>query len=376
LRASLTFFFTLFPSISHQMTVFGWLVNLVFYLATAPYLLSLSADYPTHVNWAIAVGLFVYMYSDASDGKQAVRTGSSSHFGELLDHSIDAAVMSFQILCFVGVVRGGLAWGLWLGVLNNVLFYSFHWREQFEENLQLGMFNGPTEALCLSIGLNVWTAFVGSAWWLQTVSIGGSLYTYGTVWLLVTVVASVATIAQNFAIGFRKGTVLNVSHHDMFLPAAPVVFLTLLAALWAYADWDWFTQCGQQQQNNTESDPATATAAAGGAEKEEACGARVHIWVLAVNAYFAYLSVNCMVERMCKMRSHFWHWALAPFLLGTLNAVLLGDALVARDGMNGFVLATGFSVLLFYGWCIARSFCALLGISFWTIPYPNKGTTS
>lgn len=44
-------------------------------------------------SWAYfqaALGVFLYQTLDATDGKQARRTGSSSPLGELLDHGCDA----------------------------------------------------------------------------------------------------------------------------------------------------------------------------------------------------------------------------------------------------------------------------------------------
>lgn len=37
-----------------------------------------------------ALGLFIYQTLDATDGKQARRTGTSSPLGELFDHGCDA----------------------------------------------------------------------------------------------------------------------------------------------------------------------------------------------------------------------------------------------------------------------------------------------
>lgn len=44
-------------------------------------------------SWAYlqaALGLFIYQTLDATDGKQARRTGSSTPLGELFDHGCDA----------------------------------------------------------------------------------------------------------------------------------------------------------------------------------------------------------------------------------------------------------------------------------------------
>jgi ethanolaminephosphotransferase len=40
----------------------------------------------------MAIAVFTYMMLDNMDGKQAVRTGSSSPFGELMDHGKSKAL--------------------------------------------------------------------------------------------------------------------------------------------------------------------------------------------------------------------------------------------------------------------------------------------
>lgn len=54
-------------------------------------------------SWAYlqaALGLFVYQTLDATDGKQARRTGSSSPLGELFDHGCDSMAQGFFNCCF------------------------------------------------------------------------------------------------------------------------------------------------------------------------------------------------------------------------------------------------------------------------------------
>lgn len=48
-----------------------------------------------------AIGLFVYQALDATDGKQARRTGSASPLGELFDHGCDS--LSQGIFAWVGM---------------------------------------------------------------------------------------------------------------------------------------------------------------------------------------------------------------------------------------------------------------------------------
>ena len=54
----------------------------------APPLLYIQA--PSWAYLLCAVGLFVYQALDATDGKQARRTNSSSPLGELFDHGCDS----------------------------------------------------------------------------------------------------------------------------------------------------------------------------------------------------------------------------------------------------------------------------------------------
>lgn len=53
-------------------------------------------------SWAYfqaALGVFLYQTLDATDGKQARRTGSSSPLGELLDHGCDAMSQGLLFRC-------------------------------------------------------------------------------------------------------------------------------------------------------------------------------------------------------------------------------------------------------------------------------------
>jgi ethanolaminephosphotransferase len=57
---------------------------------------------------------FMYQTLDAVDGKQARRTGSSSPLGQLFDHGVDAACVSFGIVMYLQVIRSGTTMGFYM----------------------------------------------------------------------------------------------------------------------------------------------------------------------------------------------------------------------------------------------------------------------
>ncbi|VDP31526.1 unnamed protein product [Soboliphyme baturini] len=89
-----------------------------------------------------AVSLFVHQTLDATDGKQARRTGCSSPLGELLDHGCDSVSQTFVSLqiCIsmqLGDYPGIAVTVCWACV---ILFYCAHWQTYVSGVLKFGRY--------------------------------------------------------------------------------------------------------------------------------------------------------------------------------------------------------------------------------------------
>jgi hypothetical protein len=99
---------------------------------------------PKWAYFQAAIGLFLYQTLDATDGKQARRTGSASPLGELFDHGCDSVTQGNNIslkfveeLVFIVFVTMNISYALCLGempfcvlticVIAIVMFYCAHW---------------------------------------------------------------------------------------------------------------------------------------------------------------------------------------------------------------------------------------------------------
>lgn len=87
-----------------------------------------------------ALGLFIYQTLDATDGKQARRTGTSSPLGELFDHGCDSMTQVFVTLNICYALQMGLVKNLvWLCVILSVsTFYAAHWSTFCTGHLKFG----------------------------------------------------------------------------------------------------------------------------------------------------------------------------------------------------------------------------------------------
>lgn len=75
-------------------------------VATNSHELRSSADESTYL-WA-ALGMFLYMVFDNTDGKQARRIGASSFVGEVLDHGVDMAVVTAGCIVVTDSLGGAI----------------------------------------------------------------------------------------------------------------------------------------------------------------------------------------------------------------------------------------------------------------------------
>ncbi|CCW61461.1 unnamed protein product [Phytomonas sp. EM1] len=122
---------------------------------------------PPLVFVLVAASMFLYQFLDNLDGHQARRTGTSSPLGLLLDHGCDAFNCIISSLSIAASISAGPCWKTWIIVLNTVTgFFMNTWEEYYRGILVLPVINGPNEGILATIGICLWTAWVGGPrWW-------------------------------------------------------------------------------------------------------------------------------------------------------------------------------------------------------------------
>ncbi|EJW86509.1 CDP-alcohol phosphatidyltransferase [Wuchereria bancrofti] len=111
------------------ITISGFFINLVTVLILACFSYDAKVAASSWAYFQAALGVFLYQTLDATDGKQARRTGSSSPLGELLDHGCDAMsqVLVTLNICYAMLLGQERYMVLFVTVLSVVLFYCAHW---------------------------------------------------------------------------------------------------------------------------------------------------------------------------------------------------------------------------------------------------------
>jgi len=102
-----------------------------------------------------------------------------------------------------------------------------------------------------------------------------------------------------------------------------------------------------------------------------------HLFLTMCNLLFSYLTISCIVQRMCDLPYQYFYMPTFGILFGTFNS--LSDFYTGAPIINEELLLYGLWLYYFLTFChfgneIMTSFCAQLNINAWTIPYPNKGT--
>ena len=113
-----------------------------------------------------ALGLFAYQTLDATDGKQARRTQSSSPLGELFDHGCDSISQVFVTLnvCYAMQLGQERNLAFMTAVVSLILFYCAHWSTYCTGQLRFSRFD-VTEAQMMVIGMLLATATFGPGMW-------------------------------------------------------------------------------------------------------------------------------------------------------------------------------------------------------------------
>ncbi|XP_015786117.1 cholinephosphotransferase 1 [Tetranychus urticae] len=152
------------------MTLVGLCVNAL----TTVVLILYSPDGKQPIpGWALiffAIGLFIYQTLDATDGKQARRTGTSSPLGELFDHGCDSisTVLASIATCLTFQLGYYPGWMFYQCIAASFLFYLAHWQTYVSATLKFGRFD-VTEVQFSIMFFNILTACTSQDFWASTV---------------------------------------------------------------------------------------------------------------------------------------------------------------------------------------------------------------
>jgi len=330
------------------LTLLGLLCNVVaFYLATT-HVPDLRGEAPRWVYFSMSALLFTYMILDNTDGKQAVRTGSSSPLGELFDHGVDSCVIAMGTIMSATCFQAG-PWGaLWLAAPGFIAFYMAHWQEYFNHFLELGMLNGPTEAEVLAIILFALTGFFGPALWSSPVTVLGITFAPADLLIVAIFCVAVFTAVQSLYQGLNLAQKNRIPTSVALSQLIPLAVTWLIAAVWIFHSPDLYA-------------------------------AHPHLFLTMLNLLFAFLVVNCIVQRMCELPYKFFYLPIGGLMFGAFNSLsnfYTGSPIIREDFVLYALWVYYFATFVHLVKEVMVSFCDQLHINTWTIPYPNKGTKS
>lgn len=153
------------PNAITLIGVSGMLMSIFF---TVYYTPELTGDGPRWLYFFSAISLFFYQTMDNIDGKQARRTGSSSPLGELFDHGIDSLNCTYGgIVQTAAVALGSTSYGALMVVSTCIGMYFSTWETYYTHTLYLGVVNGPTEGLVVSLSTMVISGVMGTDIWKE-----------------------------------------------------------------------------------------------------------------------------------------------------------------------------------------------------------------
>jgi len=305
----------------------------------------MSGDYYFFVPLWAAVMCVLYCFLDNTDGKQAFRTGNSTPLGELFDHGCDSLIIALFTIPLASVLQVG-PWGAWTFIVFGMVpFYLAHWQEYFCHYLECGFLNGPTEAQFLNVLTLLIATFSGASFWAISFKIADYNFIVGDVLLLISVVGTVLTSIQTLFNGSRLALNNNVSLPTAYSQLIPLATFITVQTIWVFTAKEMFLANG-------------------------------HIFLLMINFYFAYLVVNCIIQRMCKLEFITFFWSSVPMILGTVNSVF---------NYNGLHIVTNeiclYFCFIYYGLLFLHFaktnmdvMTGILKINAFSIPYPNKAT--
>jgi len=129
---------------------------------------AVGCDLPPWTFLTFAIGVFLYQTLDNTDGKQAVRTKSSSALGELFDHGCDSLFPTFAGITIMAAAGIDSPWLIFAFLhVGMIPFVLAHWEEYHTGILILGPLANPTEAETVISIFHLLTWWNGTALWTR-----------------------------------------------------------------------------------------------------------------------------------------------------------------------------------------------------------------
>ncbi|XGW04233.1 hypothetical protein V3C99_015411, partial [Haemonchus contortus] len=205
------------------ITLIGLVVNLATVLVLSSYCPTARETAPSWAYASAALGLFVYQTLDATDGKQARRTGAASPLGELFDHGCDSISQVFVTLNVAYAMRlGEVRCGTFFIVIVAVsLFYCAHWSTYCTGQLRFSRFD-VTEAQMTIIAVLFTTSILGPDVW----NAGVFGYQLRHMLLLITLVVSLYQSMSYLSVILTGGVGRNgstVAGTSVLFPVCPLL---------------------------------------------------------------------------------------------------------------------------------------------------------
>jgi ethanolaminephosphotransferase len=284
--------------------------------------------------------LIAYQTLDNMDGRHARRTNSSSALGMLFDHGCDAvntALIAVIIStgCCVGIQ---LLLILWISMMS--IFAMATWEEYITGRLYMGVFNGPSDGILVSVGIFLSLAVEPSCmqWPLNTwpsiapylsmlpVPVSNIIGNMGVGYLLLTVTC-ISAIVNSFA--HMQRVYVYVSEHAqhkrviMWKALYPFAVFIIMIAVW----------------------PILSPA--------DMFSTHPHLFVYSMSLLFCDMICKLMLEHMCDIDCQIWRKLLIPSVLCFGASLILpqfGIAVPESTLMWGLcvVHAVSFSHFVFY----------------------------
>uniref|UniRef100_A0A914CLX8 diacylglycerol cholinephosphotransferase n=1 Tax=Acrobeloides nanus TaxID=290746 RepID=A0A914CLX8_9BILA len=209
----------------NTITLIGLIINLSTVLILSFFCFSSTEVAPSWAYFQAALGLFFYQTLDATDGKQARRTNSSSPLGELFDHGCDSMSQVFVMLNVCHAMQLGDCRYVVLGctVLAVVVFYCAHWSTYCTGQLRFSRFD-VTEAQMVVISVLLVTALFGPQIW--NISLFGTRFKYIT--LAGCYILCIWQVAGYMKVIFTEGAGKNgatVAGTSVIFPLFPLIFV-------------------------------------------------------------------------------------------------------------------------------------------------------
>ncbi|VDO27000.1 unnamed protein product [Onchocerca flexuosa] len=155
------------------ITMLGLFINLLTVLILACFSYDAKIAASSWAYFQAALGMFLYQTLDATDGKQARRTGTSSPLGELFDHGCDAMsqVLVTLNICYAMLLGQERYVVLFVTVSSVVLFYCAHWSTYCTGRLkfakQVLILFDVTEAQITILIILLITSIFGTGFWTE-----------------------------------------------------------------------------------------------------------------------------------------------------------------------------------------------------------------